>query len=203
MEIFISHPTKEETILIEERDDLDDIKEEVVALYDFEFNIHLYHEGILVEDIKSLENGMTLTVECSYQKALDELKGMGIDDPEIEITRTDDPSIVKLILEVIEPADVMTEVLINDNMETLKLLLEDPRVDPSENNNSLIVLAAEVNNVDAIKLLMNDPRVNPADNNNAAAVMACNKRHGYVLEHLLKHPKVTLKNYEVPEHYYY
>ena len=41
----------------------------------------------------------------------------------------------------------------------VKLLLQDPRVDPSDRNNGAIRLAHQNGHVEVVKLLLQDPRV--------------------------------------------
>ncbi len=41
----------------------------------------------------------------------------------------------------------------------LKVLLSDPRVDPSANDNEALQLASENGHLDVVKVLLEDPRV--------------------------------------------
>jgi len=47
----------------------------------------------------------------------------------------------------------------NKRTKILKLLLKDPRIDPSANNNQAISFAAMFNDADSIELLLNDDRI--------------------------------------------
>ncbi len=46
-----------------------------------------------------------------------------------------------------------------DHVEVVKLLLNDPRVDPSTDDNAAIRFASNYGRVEVVKLLVNDPRV--------------------------------------------
>ena len=48
----------------------------------------------------------------------------------------------------------------------VKLLLQDPRVDPITQNSELIRWVCMNNNMELVKLLLQDPRFNPSDQNN-------------------------------------
>ena len=52
--------------------------------------------------------------------------------------------------------------IIKGDIELVKLLLSDPRVDPSADNNFAIKKAAENGHYKIVKLLLNDPRVDPS-----------------------------------------
>ncbi len=64
----------------------------------------------------------------------------------------------------------------NGNLEVVKLLLKDKRVDPSVQNNSAIVWASQYGHLE-VMLLLADKRVNPSDKNNDAIALAT--RYGY------------------------
>jgi hypothetical protein len=60
----------------------------------------------------------------------------------------------------------------NGHVEVVKLLLNDPRVDPSAYNNDAIRWASKYGHVEVVKLLLNDPRVDPSVANNYAIRLA-------------------------------
>src|SRR3989304_5945772 len=62
-----------------------------------------------------------------------------------------------------------------DQIEVVKLLLQDPKVDPSDQNNYAIRLASRKGHVEVVKLLLQDSRVNPSDHNNEAIGRASNR----------------------------
>lgn len=55
---------------------------------------------------------------------------------------------------------------IKGNIELVKLLLENSRVDPSIYNNYCIMMASERGHTEIVKILLKDNRVNPAIKNN-------------------------------------
>ena len=77
-----------------------------------------------------------------------------------------------MILELIHLMIIMTPSVVLQIMDTLKLssfyLLNDPRVDPSADNNDAICCASDNGQVEVVKLLLNDPRIDPSDDNNRA-----------------------------------
>jgi hypothetical protein len=52
----------------------------------------------------------------------------------------------------------------NDNEQSIRLLIEDSRVDPSINNNEALLNAIKIHSIDIITLLLNDNRVTPSNN---------------------------------------
>jgi hypothetical protein len=90
----------------------------------------------------------------------------------------------------------------------LKLLLADPRVDPSVQNNQLIINAAQTGKSKIAKLLLADPRVNPADQNNQAIIKAAIWSHMEIVKLLLederidqsiRHDPILLETFSVHE----
>ena len=59
----------------------------------------------------------------------------------------------------------------------MKLLLNDPRVDPAVSNNVVIQYASSIGDVEVVKLLLEDPRVNPTANDNVAIRFASANGH--------------------------
>jgi hypothetical protein len=55
----------------------------------------------------------------------------------------------------------------------LKLLLTDPRIDPSVESNAAIRTASQYGQAEVVKLLLADPRVDPSADNSSALRMAC------------------------------
>jgi hypothetical protein len=54
------------------------------------------------------------------------------------------------------------------HLKILSLLLKNPHIDPSAQNNKIIINAVKSKNYKAVKLLLNDNRINPLDQNYAA-----------------------------------
>jgi hypothetical protein len=76
------------------------------------------------------------------------------------------------------------------NVEVVKRLLNDPRVDPSDRYHEAIRCASINGHVEVVKLLLNDPRVDPSADNNAAIRLASNDGHVEVVKVLLNDPRV-------------
>ena len=53
-------------------------------------------------------------------------------------------------------------------MDIIKILLTDPKADPSADNNRAIRLASENGHYEIVQLLLNDKRINPSSENNLA-----------------------------------
>jgi len=76
--------------------------------------------------------------------------------------------------------------------EVVKLLLDQPGVDPSTNNNYPIRDASQKGHVNVVKLLLKDPRVDPAANNNAAIQYASLLGNTELVKLLLKDLELIL-----------
>ena len=72
------------------------------------------------------------------------------------------------------------------NLESVKRLLKDPRVDPSATNNYAIIWASVANHYEIVKLLLKDPRVDPR----AAIGAASRNGHLETVKLLLEDPRV-------------
>jgi ankyrin repeat protein len=75
--------------------------------------------------------------------------------------------------------------------DVIRLLLLDPRFDPSYQNNQAIINAAENGQIKIVERLMSDPRVNPADQNNETIKLANLNGHAEILHILRKDPTVA------------
>ena len=73
---------------------------------------------------------------------------------------------------------------------TVKLLLDDPRVDPSVQNNYLFQLASKTGQIEIVKLLLKNPRVDPSANKNMSIKIASKKGHFDIVKLLLEDPRV-------------
>lgn len=73
---------------------------------------------------------------------------------------------------------------------TFENLLSDSKLDPSVDNNALIILASKNGNLDIVELLLDDKRVDPSANNNEALKKALKGEHFDVARALLAHPNV-------------
>ena len=100
-----------------------------------------------------------------------------------------DPAIEKRLNGIVESAIHLASRY--GHVEVVKLLLNDPRVDPSADNNDTIRWASLFGNVEVVKLLLNDPRVDPSADNNDAICLASNNRPFEVFKLLLNDPRLN------------
>jgi hypothetical protein len=75
-------------------------------------------------------------------------------------------------------------------------LLQDPRVNPSADNNSAIRLASQFGHIAVVDRLLQDPRVDPSADNNSAIYLASQFGHIAVDERLLQDKRITSNNLE-------
>lgn len=78
----------------------------------------------------------------------------------------------------------------NGHSEVVKLLLNDPRVDPSVSYNSAIRFASRNGHSEVVKLLLDDPRVDPSADDNEALRQASQNGHIEVVKLLLADSRV-------------
>ncbi len=71
------------------------------------------------------------------------------------------------------------------HIEVVRLLLQDPRVNPAAGNNSAISGASKNGHVEVVKFLLQDPRVDPRANDNCAILAASGKGYAKVVQLLL------------------
>jgi hypothetical protein len=76
------------------------------------------------------------------------------------------------------------------HVEVVKLLLGDPRVDPSADDNYAIRFASGKGHVDVVKLLLSDPRVIPSAFDSFVIRWASGNGHVDVVKLLLSDPRV-------------
>jgi ankyrin repeat protein len=74
--------------------------------------------------------------------------------------------------------------------DVVALLLQDPRVDPTENNDHALQRACQRGHVDVVTLFLKGTRVNPGRHENIAFHLACENGHADVVTLLLKDPRV-------------
>jgi ankyrin repeat protein len=76
--------------------------------------------------------------------------------------------------------------------ETIKLLLKDPRMDPSVRDNKVFIFACRWGtNAEIVKILLNDHRVDPTARDNECFIDACFYGHIEIIKLLLKDPRVN------------
>jgi len=76
------------------------------------------------------------------------------------------------------------------HVDVVRLLLKDPRVDPSALDNYAIRLAGANGHVDVVRLLLKDPRVDPSAKHNYAIYWASERGYVDVVQLLLKDLRV-------------
>jgi hypothetical protein len=86
--------------------------------------------------------------------------------------------------------DALAEASENGHVEVVRLLLTDPRVDPSAQNNYAICGASENGYLKVVRLLVTDPRVDPSTLDNYAIRFASQNGHAGVVRLLLTDPRV-------------
>ncbi|KAL0490677.1 ankyrin repeat-containing protein [Acrasis kona] len=79
----------------------------------------------------------------------------------------------------------------SDLIKVVELLLLDPRVDPSFNNNECIRWACAKNQPEIVKMLLQDKRVDPTSGGNSAIGLASEKGHVDVVKLLLDDGRVN------------
>lgn len=104
-------------------------------------------------------------------------------------------NIIKLLLQdprvnVEGMPHVIDGLLRDGRLDALKILVNDPRYDPSAHKNHLIRELAKYGHLNLIKFVLKDPRVDPGAKNGEALNNACKKGHLKVVDLLLRHPKV-------------
>jgi len=77
-----------------------------------------------------------------------------------------------------------------DNLDMVKYLIEVKKVDPSSDNNRLIIALSWKGQLNIINYLLKDKRVDPSDQNNEAIIEAAREGHLDVVERLLEDDRV-------------
>jgi hypothetical protein len=80
----------------------------------------------------------------------------------------------------------------------LKILLSDPRVDPSADNQHLIRLACRKGRVEVVKVLLADQRVDPLADNQSSIYDASERGHADVVKVLLADQRVDISEIYQP-----
>jgi hypothetical protein len=104
--------------------------------------------------------------------------------------RMNDSAIVRRILEENINANIIQYLfkfmIRYAKTTTIKILLEDPRVDPSVSDNSSLISACYRGDVDIVKLLLKDYRVDPTVRNSNVIMIAVERNNIPLLKLLLK-----------------
>ena len=72
--------------------------------------------------------------------------------------------------------DILIYTISKNYVEIVDLLLKDPRVDPSVNNNQAIRIAKSNDQIEIVDLLIKDPRVDPSSINKQQTRIFSNKK---------------------------
>ena len=78
------------------------------------------------------------------------------------------------------------------NIDKVRLLLENPEIDPATNNNEAIRVASGRGHTEVVRMLLADPRTNPASNNNYPIRLASKNGHTEIVKLLLADPRTEL-----------
>ena len=112
----------------------------------------------------------------------------------IDATRIGDVDAVVHLLELgVDPSAENNDAILFASMhysEVLKILLEDPRVDPSANDNFALRLASAEGHTEVVRILLADERVDPSAKDNEALRWASSEGHTEVVNLLLADPRV-------------
>ena len=84
----------------------------------------------------------------------------------------------------------MYQAIENGDADTVRLLLNDPLVDPAANNNYAIQTASVSGYKEVMRLLLDDPRVDPSADDNVAIKLASKGGNADVMRLLLADPRV-------------
>lgn len=87
------------------------------------------------------------------------------------------------------------EACSNGNIELLNKLLQNPRCDPSCDDNSAIIWASSSGHLEVVKRLLLDPRVDPSADHDCALREATKEGHLEVVKSLLEDHRVNPNNY--------
>jgi len=82
------------------------------------------------------------------------------------------------------------DAILNSNVKRVKLLLSDPNIDPSENDNEAIQKASRNGQFEIVKLLLSDSRVDPSANDNYPLKWAALLGDFEIVKLLLSDPRV-------------
>lgn len=140
---------------------------------------------------KAAENGDLAILDCLL--ANPRVDPSDYDNSTIELAAENNHRSIVIRLLADSRVDVnkaFCDVILWNDIDMVRLFLDDPRTDPAYNNNIAIICAARNGNLDILELLLADPRVNPAAQDNEAVCEACIYNHRTVLERLLADPRV-------------
>jgi ankyrin repeat protein len=122
-----------------------------VQIGDIKFTLNVYkHLNIIKSIFTSSEN-------------LEELRQLWLDDPMAYAIQFNNPDVITCLIEAgYDPSEdnfALCLAAINGNLDMVKTLLLDSRVDPSVDDNEALEFAALVGNTDIVSFLLKDPRI--------------------------------------------
>ena len=116
------------------------------------------------DDIIVLLNNFDLALQFKRFWAASQLYSEDIHE---ELSQDDLMNIIHF-LDVEKKSIIFKYASIVGHTEIVKMLLGDPRIDPSTNNNCAIRKASKYGHIQVVKLLLSDPRVDPSAHYNCA-----------------------------------
>ena len=96
-------------------------------------------------------------------------------------------------LDIVEenPQNQFNNAVRANDVSKVRLLLNDPHVNPDIYNNIAIIYSCKHGHTELVRLLLADPRVNPSDFDNIAIIEASRLGHTEVVQLLLDDPRVN------------
>ncbi len=85
----------------------------------------------------------------------------------------------------------------DNHLDIVKLCIEHYDMDPFQNNNRLLTLAAGSGALDVVKYLIETCGLDPTWPNNQAMFTAVRTRHHYVMQYLMDFPGITLRGWRL------
>ena len=92
--------------------------------------------------------------------------------------------------------ELFFESCVKINLKKIKLLLQNPNVDPGYENNTCIAFSCYYENIEVVKLLLQDPRVDPNVKFNNPLKLALIFRHTEVIKLLLMSDRIKKETKE-------
>jgi hypothetical protein len=142
---------------------------------------------------------LRFAVLCGYSEIVKLLLDLKVDinnDTLCDAISSDHIEVIKVLLQdsrlIIDmTCSYLYYLVYNSSLEVAKLLLADSRIDPSFDNNEMIISVSEKGHTEFVKLLLKDPRVDPTANNNKALKSAVKLKHYNIIKLLLNDPRVN------------
>ncbi|PRP84634.1 ankyrin [Planoprotostelium fungivorum] len=84
--------------------------------------------------------------------------------------------------------------VLSDDIDRVKSILDNGKVDPSAEDNKIIRMACRHSRDAIVELLLQDVRVDPSSNNNEALIQSCQQGHTSIAQKLISHPKFRIED---------